>query len=85
MNIFKKSKPVPSLHKKLTWKEQVREFWLTNKGLFGLIIILVCISLLVGMLGFALSNGSYLGGLTGSEANHYQNLNRIVLFYGGGF
>lgn len=74
MNIFKKNK-VPSLHKKLTIKERVYEFWLTNKGLIGIIIILICIGLLIAMLGFVISNGTYL---TGSEANRYEHLNQII-------
>lgn len=77
MNLFKRNKPVPDLHKKLSRQERLEEFYLTNQGLIGLIIIVICIGILVYLIGYAFATG-HLHGLS-TEANNYEHLNQIVL------
>jgi len=37
MSILRKNKPVHPLHRKWTWKDELMDFWLTNKPLIGLL------------------------------------------------
>ena len=83
MNIIRKNKPVHNLHKKLSWREQVEEFWLSNQGLLILLLLIVCISILLLMIGYAFASGHIH--FLSSEANNYEHLEQIVLCYGGGF
>lgn len=83
MSLFQKQKPVPSLHKKLTRKEQLEEFWLTNQGLIGLLIVIICISILI-TLGIVAAATGHLHGLS-TEANTYEHMTEIVLYIGGRF
>ena len=76
MNIFNR-KSVPDLHKKLTIKEKIEEFWLTNQTLIGLLVTIICISILVFMIGYAAATGHIH--FLSSEANNYEHLNEIVL------
>ena len=78
---FRKNKPVHPLHREWTWKDEVMDFWLTNKPLIGIIIVLLCICILAYMLGLATANGNIH--IISSEANKYEHMNEIVLFYGG--
>ena len=83
MSILRKNKPVPSLHKKLTLQERLYEFWLTNQGLIVGLIIIVCISILIFMIGLAAaSKGMNIHSMS-SDANRYEHLNEIVTCYGG--
>lgn len=72
-----KRKRVPDLHKKLTMKEQLQEFYLTNQNLIGLLVIIICISILVFMIGYAFATG-HIHALS-SEANTYEHMEQIVL------
>ena len=76
MSLFQKQKPVPSLHKKLTRKEQLEEFWLTNQGLIGLLIVIICISIILIMVGYAAGSGHMH--FLSTEANTYEHLDQIV-------
>ena len=76
MSLFQKQKPVPRLHKKLTRKEQLEEFWLTNQGLIGLLIVIICISIILIMVGYAAGSGHMH--FLSTEANTYEHLDQIV-------
>ena len=77
MNICRKQKPIPSLHKTLSFREEAYEFWLTNQGLIGLLIVIICISILIFMIGYAAANGHIH--MISSEANTYEHMEEIVL------
>lgn len=81
-NIFRKNKPVHPLHREWTWKDEVKDFWLTNKFLCGIIIVLCCICILAYILGMAAATGHVH--VISSEANTYEHMEQIVLCYGGG-
>ena len=76
MSILSRKQPVPSLHKKLTWKEQAQEFWLTNQGLIGLLIVIIFISIILIMVGYAAGSGHIH--FFSTEANTYEHLDQIV-------
>ena len=80
MNPFNKNKPVHSLHKEVSFEEQLNEFWTNNQAIFGLLIVMICISVLIIMLGYASASGHLH--LLSTEANRYEHLNQIVLCIG---
>lgn len=73
MSIFKKNKPVHPLHRKWTWKDELQDFWLVNKPVIGIIIVITCIFILIYMLGFASGHHVF-----STEANRYEHLNQII-------
>lgn len=79
---FRKKKPVHPLHREWTWKDEVLDFWLTNKPLVGIIIVLTCICILAYILGVASATG-HLHVLS-TESNTYEHMEQIVLCYSGG-
>jgi len=82
MSIFRKNKPVHPLHREWTWKDEVIDFWLTNKPLIGIILVLTCICILVYLLGVASATGHLH--MFSTEANRYEHMEQVVLYYGGG-
>lgn len=84
MNLFNKT-PAPArlepTHNKPGLKEQCREFWLMNNLGIGLLIVIICISIILIMIGYAAGTG-HLHFLS-TEANRYEHLNQIVLYSGG--
>ena len=68
-------------HKKPGLREQAREFWLTNQNLIGLFIVIICISIILIMIGYAAATGHFH--FMSTEANQYEHLNQIVTYYGG--
>lgn len=82
MSILRKNKPVHPLHRKWTWKDELLDFWLTNKPLIGIILVLTCICILVYLLGVASATGHLH--MFSTEANRYEHMEQVVLYYGGG-
>lgn len=85
MNLFNKTRGPARLeptHNKPGLKEQCIEFWLMNNLGIGLLIVTICISILLIMVGYAAGTG-HLHCLS-TEANQYEHLNQIVTFYGWG-
>ncbi len=74
---------VEPTHRKWTSKDTLIDLWETNKGLFGVIIVLLCISILLIMMGYATATGHIH--FLSTEANNYEHLEEICLCYGGGF
>jgi len=75
--------PAEPTHRKWTIIDEILDFWLTNKPLIGIIIVLCCICILVYMLGVASATGHIH--FLSTEANTYEHMEQIVLCYGGGF
>lgn len=82
MSILRKNKPVHPLHRKWTWKDELLDFWLTNKPLIGIILVLTCICILVYLLGVASATGHLH--MFSTEANRYEHMEQVVLYYNGG-
>lgn len=82
MSILRKNKPVHPLHREWTWKDEILDFWLTNKPLCGIIIILTCICILIYLLGMAAATG-HVTHIFSTEANTYEHLDQVVCCYGG--
>lgn len=85
MNLFnKKQQPVrlEPTHKKPGILEQCLEFWLNNQYGIVLFTIAVMIITLLCMVGYAAGTGHIH--FLSTEANQYEHLNQIILFYGGG-
>lgn len=88
MNLFhnnKKGEPVNSLeptHKKPGLREQLYEFWLMNNLGIGLLIVTICISVLLIMIGYAAGTGHLH--MLSTESNNYEHMSQIVTCYGGG-
>lgn len=82
MSILRKNKPVHPLHRKWTWKDELMDFWLTNKPLIGIILVLTCICILVYLLGVASATGHLH--MFSTEANRYEHMEQVVLYYNGG-
>ena len=81
MNPFNRNKPVHSLYKEVPFEEKLNEFWTKNQALIGLLLVIICISVLIIMLGYAVASGHLH--LLSTEANRYEHLNQIVLYIGG--
>lgn len=83
MSIFNNNQPEPArlepTHKKPGLREKAYEFWLMNNLGIGLIIVTICISILLIMIGYAAGTGHIFS----SEANRYEHMNQIVLYFGG--
>lgn len=86
MNIFNKKQPEPARLEPTPEKhgvmEQCMEFWLTNQHIIGLFVVIICISVLLIMVGYAAGTGHIH--FLSTEANQYEHMNQIILFYGGG-
>ncbi len=86
MNLFNKKRHEPvrlePTHKKPGLTEQCMEFWLTNQNIIGLFVVIICISILLIMIGYAAGTGHIH--MFSTEANRYEHMNQIILFYGGG-
>ena len=82
MRILRKNKPVHPLHRQWTWKDELMDFWLTNKPLIGIIIVLTSICILVYLLGVASATGHLH--MFSTEANRYEHMEQVVLYYKGG-
>ena len=85
MNLFNKKRHEPvrlePTHKKLGFTEQCMEFWLTNQNIIGLFVVIICISILLIMIGYAAGTGHLH--MFSTEANRYEHMNQIILCYGG--
>lgn len=85
MNLFNKKQGPARLeptHKKPGILEQCWEFWLNNQYGIVLFTIAVMIITLLCMMGYAAGTGHIH--FLSTEANQYEHLNQIILFYGGG-
>lgn len=80
MSILRKNKPVHPLHRQWTWRDEVKDFWLMNKPLIGILLVLACICILIYMLGLAAGTG-HIHALS-SDANRYEHMEEIVLYTG---
>ena len=67
---------VEPTHRKWTIIDTFQDFWMMNKPLIGLLIVIICISILLVMMGYAAATG-HLHFLS-TEANNYEHLNQIV-------
>lgn len=67
---------VEPTHRKWTTTDTFKDFWMMNKPLIGLLIVIICISILLFMMGYAAATG-HLHFLS-TEANNYEHLNQIV-------
>lgn len=87
MNLFNKKRHEPvrlePTHKKPGFTEQCMEFWLTNQNIIGLFVVIICISILLIMIGYAAGTGHIH--MFSTEANRYEHMNQIILCYGGMF
>lgn len=85
MNLFNKKRHEPvrlePTHKKMGLREKAYEFWLMNNLGIGLIIVTICISILLIMIGYAAGTGHIH--MFSTEANRYEHMNQIILCYGG--
>ena len=85
MNIFNKKQPEPARLEPTPEKqgvmEQCMEFWLTNQHIIGLFVVIICISVLLIMVGYAAGTGHIR--IFSTEANNYEHLTQIVTYYGG--
>ena len=84
INIFKRKvnqakyplSPAEPTHRKWTSYDELHDLWVCNKTAIGLVIIAICISILIFMMGYAAATG-HLHFLS-TEANNYEHLNQIV-------
>lgn len=82
MSIFNKNKSparlnkVEPTHHKWASKDTLIDLWETNKGLFGVIIVLLCISILLVMMGYAAATGHIH--FLSTEANVYEHLVEVI-------
>lgn len=67
---------VEPTHRKWTSKDTFIDLWGNNKGLFGVIIVLICISILVFMMGYAAATGHIH--FLSTEANVYEHLVEVI-------
>ncbi|MBR1748233.1 MAG: hypothetical protein IJ743_00390 [Bacilli bacterium] len=67
---------VEPTHRKWTILDTIEDLWLTNKGLFGVIIVLVCVSILMYLIGYAAATGHIH--LLSTEANVYEHLSEVI-------
>ena len=72
MNLLNKNKPVYSLEKKLTSEEKFQRFWSKNKPIIGLILVMLCISILLILVCQAVATGHIHSFST--EANIYEHM-----------
>lgn len=76
MNLLNKNKPVYSLEKKLTSEEKFQRFWSKNKPIIGLILVMLCISILLILVCQAVATG-HIHTLS-TEANVYEHLVDVI-------
>ena len=77
MNIPKHDlRKVEPTHRKWTFQDTVIVFWEANKTMIGLLVIIICISILLGMMGYAAATRIHF---LSTEANVYEHLNQVVL------
>lgn len=84
MNIFHKKikqakyplTPAEPTHRAWTSKDTLIDLWETNKGLFGVIIVLLYISILLVMMGYAAATGHMH--FLSTEANVYEHLVEVI-------
>ena len=67
---------VEPTHRKWTLWDTIEDLWITNKGLFGIIIVLVCISILMYLIGYAAATGHIH--IISTEANVYEHLTEVI-------
>lgn len=68
--------PVEPTHRRWISLDTVEDFWNTNQGLFGVIIVLVCVSILMYLIGFAAASGHLH--MFSTEANVYEHLVEVI-------
>lgn len=76
MNIFHNEKPVHDLRKKLTFEEKLQRFWSKNKSTIGLILVIICISILIILACSAVATGHIH--MFSTEANVYEHLAEVI-------
>lgn len=76
MNIFHNEKPVHDLRKKLTFEEKLQRFWSKNKSTIGLILVIICISILIILACSAVATGHIH--MFSTEANLYEHLAEVI-------
>ena len=83
MSIFDKNKakyplsPAEPTHRHWTFIDELEDLWICNKTSIGLLIVTICISILLFMMGYAFANGHMH--FLSTEANLYEHLDRVVL------
>jgi len=76
MNIFHKTKPVHDLRKQLTFEEKLQKFWCKHKPTIGLILVIICISLLIILVCYAVATGHMH--MLSTEANVYEHIADVI-------
>lgn len=76
MNIFHKTKPVHDLRKQLTFEEKLQKFWCKHKPTIGLILVIICISLLIILVCYAVATGHMH--MLSTEANVYEHMAEVI-------
>lgn len=76
MNIFHKTKPVHDLRKQLTFEEKLQKFWCKHKPTIGLILVIICISLLIILVCYAVATGHMH--MLSTEANVYEHMADVI-------
>lgn len=76
MNIFHNEKPVHDLRKKLTFEEKLQRFWSKNKSTIGLILVIICISILIILACYAVATGHMH--MLSTEANVYEHMADVI-------
>lgn len=76
MNIFHNEKPVHDLRKKLTFEEKLQRFWSKNKSTIGLILVIICISILIILACSAVATGHMH--MLSTEANVYEHIADVI-------
>ena len=68
--------PVEPTHRHWTVFDTLKDFWSNNQSLIGVIIVLVCVSILMYLIGFAAATGHIH--LLSTEANVYEHLSEVI-------
>lgn len=84
INLFKKNinqakhplSPAEPTHRKWTIYDELEDIWTCNKTAIGLLIVAICISILIFMIGYAAATG-HLHFLS-TEANVYEHLSEVI-------
>ena len=69
--------PAEPTHRRWTIIDELEDLWVCNKNGIGLLIVTICISILLIMIGYAFANGNIH--FLSTEANLYEHLEQVVL------
>lgn len=87
INIFKRKvnqakhplSPAEPTHRHWTVFDEIMDLWVCNKTAIGLLIVSICISLLIFMIGYAAGTGHFR--MFSTPENIYEHLAQVVLYY----